>query len=70
MPTLLLLLNKEPEEMVEAEQCKRRGPEEDRDEMLLSVDELGVEGLMRGGTSDEWGGDEDLRCVRGVREYG
>jgi len=47
----LLLLNKEPEEMVEAERCKRRGAEEDRDEMLLRVDELGVEGLMRGGTS-------------------
>ena len=47
----LLLLNKEPEEMVEAERCKRRGAEEDRDEMLFRVEELGVEGLMRGGTS-------------------
>lgn len=46
----LLLLNKEPEEMVE-ERCKRRGAEEDRDEMLFRVEELGVEGLMRGGTS-------------------
>jgi hypothetical protein len=60
MPALLLL-NNEPEEMVEAERCKRRGAEEAREEMLLRVDELGVE---RGGTSSGWGGDEDLRLIR------
>ena len=47
----LLLLNKEPEEMVDEERCKTRGAEEDREEILFRVDELGVEGLMRAGTS-------------------
>jgi len=71
MPALLLLLlNNEPEEIVEAERCKSRGSEEDREEILLRVVELGVDGLMRDGTSAGWGGDEDLRLVRGVREYG
>ena len=69
MPALLVL-NNEPEEVEDAERCKSRGAEEDREEILLRVDELGVEGLMRSGTSAGWGGDEDLRLVRGVREYG
>ena len=60
--SLLLLLNmdREPDDKVEAERRKERGWEE-KDEKLFSVVELGVDGLMRDGTSVGGGGDEDLR---------
>jgi hypothetical protein len=59
---LLLLLNidREPEDKVEAERCKAWGREE-KDEKLFTVVELGVDGLMRDGTSVGRGGDDDLR---------
>jgi len=64
--SLLLLLNmdREPEDKVEAERRKERGWEE-KDEKLFSVVELGVDGLMRDGTSVGGGGDEDRRTFEG-----
>lgn len=57
-------MDREPEDKVEAERCKTRGWEE-KDEKLLSVVELGVDGLMRDGTSLGRGGEEDLRTFEG-----
>ena len=64
--SLLLLLNmeREPEDKVEAERRKERGWEE-KDEKLFKVVELGVDGLMREGTSVGGGGDEDLGTFEG-----
>lgn len=68
MPSLLLL-NMDEVEKVEAERRRIRGWAEVRDDR---VEELGVEGLMRDGTSV--GGEEDRRWVssrcleRGERE--
>ena len=64
--SLLLLLNmdREPEDKVEAERRKEQGWEE-KDEKLFSVVELGVDGLMRDGTSVRGGGDEDLGTFEG-----
>lgn len=61
MPLLLLLnMEREPEDKVEAVRRKARGWEE-KEEKLFNVVELGVDGLMRDGTSVGRGGDEDLR---------
>jgi len=38
--------------------------EADAEERLLSVDELGVDGLIREGTSFGWGGEDERRCFR------
>lgn len=64
--SLLLLLNmeREPEDKVEAERRKERGWEE-KDDKLFNVVELGVDGLMRDGTSVGGGGDEDLGTFEG-----
>ena len=64
--SLLLLLNmeREPEDKVEAERRKERGWEE-KDEKLFNVVELGVDGFMRDGTSVGGGGDEDLGTFEG-----
>ena len=64
--SLLLLLNmdREPEDKVEAERRKERGWEE-KDEKLFSVVELGVDGLMSDGTSVRGGGEEDLGTFEG-----
>jgi hypothetical protein len=64
--SLLLLLNmeREPEDKVEAERRKERGWEE-KDERLFNVVELGVDGLMSDGTSVGGGGDEDLGSFEG-----
>ena len=64
--SLLLLLNmkREPEDKIEAEQCKERGWEE-KDEKLFNVVELGVDGFMRDGTSVGGVGDEDLGTFEG-----
>ena len=63
---LLLLLNieREPEDRVEAERWKARGWEA-KDEKLFRVVELGVDGLVRDGTSVGRGGDEDLLAFDG-----
>ena len=50
----------DPEDKVEVGRCMGQGWEEN-DEKLFSVVELGVDGLMRDGTSVGGGGDEDLR---------
>jgi hypothetical protein len=65
MPLLLLLnMDRELEDKVEAGRCKGRGWEE-KDEKLFKVVELGVDGLMRDGTSVGRGGDEDLWIFEG-----
>jgi hypothetical protein len=55
------------EDMVEADRrnLRPRGTAEaDADEKLLSVDELGVDGLMREGTSVGSGGEDERRTFR------
>lgn len=62
MPSLLpLLLNKVPEDMVDTDRCKRGADESD--EKLFRVLELGVEGFINAGTSEESAGEEDLRLA-------